>query len=108
MTFVTKTFVISSISSPLLMLISITLIVKQFAQLLGKRQLLFLKQWENLEIILRIIKIALGTSLAVQWLRLCTSTAGGMGSIPDWRTKIPRAARHGQKKKLYLRERYSI
>ena len=26
----------------------------------------------------------LGTSLVVQWLRLCTSTAGGTGSIPGW------------------------
>ena len=34
-----------------------------------------------------------GTSLVVQWLRLCTSTAGGMGSIPSWRAKIP----HGKK-----------
>ena len=24
----------------------------------------------------------IGTSLAVQWLRLCASTAGGAGSIP--------------------------
>ena len=24
----------------------------------------------------------IGTSLVVQWLRLCASTAGGMGSIP--------------------------
>ena len=31
----------------------------------------------------------LGTSLAVQWLRLHSSTAGGVGLIPDWRTKIP-------------------
>ena len=30
-----------------------------------------------------------GTSLVVQWLRLHASTAGGMGSIPGWRTKIP-------------------
>ena len=29
-----------------------------------------------------------GTSLVVQWLRLCATTAGGMGSIPDWETKI--------------------
>ena len=28
------------------------------------------------------------TSLAVQWLRLCIYTAGGIGSIPDWGTKI--------------------
>ena len=38
------------------------------------------------------------TSLAVQWLRLCASTVGGMGSIPSWGTKIPHATR-GQKKK---------
>ena len=25
-----------------------------------------------------------GTSLVVQWLRLCASNAGGMGSIPGW------------------------
>ena len=38
------------------------------------------------------------TSLAVQWLRLLTSTAGGMSSIPGWGTKIPPTARHSQKK----------
>ena len=37
-------------------------------------------------------------SLAVQRLGLCTSTAGGPGSIPGWGTKIPQAARRGQKK----------
>ena len=31
----------------------------------------------------------LGISLAVQWLRLCTSTAGGVSSIPGLLTKIP-------------------
>ena len=31
------------------------------------------------------------TSLAVQWLRLCASSAGGIGSIPGWGTKIPHA-----------------
>ena len=36
--------------------------------------------------------------LVVQWLRLCTSTAGGMGSIPSWRAKIP----HGKKKLSWL------
>ncbi|XP_059950014.1 leydig cell tumor 10 kDa protein homolog isoform X1 [Mesoplodon densirostris] len=45
-----------------------------------------------------------GTSLAVQWLRLCTSTAGGAGSglIPGWGTKIPRATGRGPKKKKKL------
>ena len=32
-----------------------------------------------------------GTSLAVQWLRLCASTAGGVGSFPRPGTKIPHA-----------------
>ena len=40
-----------------------------------------------------------GTSLAVQWLRLHTSSAGGMGSIPGRGTKIPHAVQGGQKKK---------
>ena len=39
-----------------------------------------------------------GTSLAVQWLRLCASNAGDMGLIPGRGTKIPHATRHGQKK----------
>ena len=39
------------------------------------------------------------TSLVVQCLRLLSSTAGRMGSIPDPGTKIPCAAQHSQKKK---------
>ena len=38
-----------------------------------------------------------GTSLVVQWLRLCTSNAGGVGSISGWGTEIPYAAQCGQK-----------
>ena len=44
-------------------------------------------------------KIASGTSLAVQWLRLQASTEGGVGPIPGWGTKIPHAMQRGQKKK---------
>ena len=33
-----------------------------------------------------------GTSLVVQWVRLCTSTAGGTSSIPGQGTEIPHAA----------------
>ena len=40
-----------------------------------------------------------GNPLVVHWLRLCTSTAGDMGVIPDRGTKIPHAVRHSQKKK---------
>ena len=39
----------------------------------------------------------LGTSLAVQWLRLHASTAGGMGLIPCRGNKILHAMWHGQK-----------
>ena len=39
-----------------------------------------------------------GTSLVVQWLRLCASTAGGVGSIPGRGTKTPHDAGSGQKK----------
>ena len=40
-----------------------------------------------------------GTSLAAQWLRLCVSNAGGMGSIPGRGTKIPYTLCHSQKKR---------
>ena len=42
------------------------------------------------------------SSLAVQWLRLYASTAGGMGSVPGQGTKIFQAARQGQKEKKKL------
>ena len=38
-----------------------------------------------------------GTSLAVQWLGLHASTAGGTGLIPGQGTKIPQAVQRGQK-----------
>ena len=38
-----------------------------------------------------------GNSLAVQWLGLHTSTAEGPGSVPGRGSKIPQAARGGQK-----------
>ena len=44
-------------------------------------------------------KLYLGTSLVVQGLRLCASTARGMGSSPGWGTKILHAAWSSQKKK---------
>ena len=45
-----------------------------------------------------------GTSLVVQWLRLCAPNAGGMGSIPGLGTKIPHAVWCSQKKekKIFL------
>ena len=38
-----------------------------------------------------------GTSMAVQWLRLCTSIAGGVGLTPDQGTKILHATWYSQK-----------
>ena len=43
--------------------------------------------------------MTLGTSLAVQGLRLCASTAGGAGLIPGQGTKILYALWHSKKKK---------
>ena len=40
-----------------------------------------------------------GTSLAVHWLRLCTSKTGGVGSIPVGGTKMPHAVQGSQKRK---------
>ena len=37
-------------------------------------------------------KMNAGTSPVVQWLRLCASNAGGVGTIPGQGTKIPRAS----------------
>ena len=48
-----------------------------------------------------------GTSLVVQWLRLCTSRTGGVGSIPGWTAKIPNAKQHSPKKKKWKESNYS-
>ena len=45
-----------------------------------------------------LIKINKGTSLVVQWLRLCTSTARGTGLIPGQETKILHAGQPKKKK----------
>ena len=37
--------------------------------------------------------------MAGQWLRLCATTAGGVGSIPGQGTKIPYASWHSKNKK---------
>ena len=43
------------------------------------------------------LKTELGNSLVIQWLGLHASTAGGIGSVPGWGTKIPHALWHSQK-----------
>ena len=49
--------------------------------------------------------LKMGTCLAVQWLRLHASTAGGTGSIPGQGTKIPHAAWRGQKNQKANRQK---
>ena len=43
-----------------------------------------------------------GTSLVVQWLRLSTATAGCVGLVPGWGTKIPHALQPGKKGPLIM------
>ena len=38
-----------------------------------------------------------GSSLVVQCLGLCTSTAGDMGPIPGWGTKVPHTMWRGER-----------
>ena len=45
------------------------------------------------------IKKGGGTSLVVEWLRLCAANAGGMGLNPGQGTKIPQATWCSQKKR---------
>ena len=49
------------------------------------------------------IKNHWGTSLAAQWLRLCTSNARSAGLIPGGGTKIPYAIQHSQENILVLK-----
>ena len=52
--------------------------------------------WKDLFVYVFLLKFDLeGLSLVARWLRLCTSTAGGTGSIPGWRAKILHAAKCG-------------
>ena len=44
----------------------------------------------------------------VQWLILYTSTAGGMGLIPDQGTKIPHVMWRGQKRKKINKVKISL
>ena len=53
----------------------------------------------NFRAIRRFKIICNRNSLAVQWLRLGASTAGGAGSFTGRGTKIPREVRRGQKKR---------
>ena len=46
--------------------------------------------------------------MVVQWLRLCTSTAGGVGLIPGQGTKLLHAIRHGQKINLKIKKKLPL
>ena len=47
----------------------------------------------------------LGTSLAIQWLRFCVSTEGGMGSVPRWGARILLATQ-GKAKRIHTRREH--
>ena len=47
----------------------------------------------------QIKNVILGTSLAIQWFRLCASTAGGADSVSGGGIKILHATQHGRKVK---------
>ena len=57
--------------------------------------------WKSFRCTMYWFKKYSGTCLAVQQLRLCTSTAGGMGLISDGGTKILHDAQCGQKKSIH-------
>ena len=52
-----------------------------------------------------MVKCRQGTSLVVQWVRLCTSKSWGAGSFPHQGTKIPHAMQCGQKIKFQLKKK---
>ena len=55
--------------------------------------------WERVNMQDRIVHSTnTGTSLVVQWLRLHTSTSGGVGLIPDQGSMTPHATQCGQTK----------
>ena len=68
----------------------------------GNSQYFLLSFSVNLKLLQKKSITVSGTSLAVQWLRLCTSSIGGIGSIPGQRTKIPHATWCSQKKKKFI------
>ncbi len=39
-----------------------------------------------------------GQSVVAHWLKICASTAGGMGLIPHWETKIPHTTQPEKRK----------
>ena len=47
----------------------------------------------------------IGPSQVVQWLRVCTSTAGGMGLIPGWGTRILYTVWLGKKQKKEIKKK---
>ena len=44
----------------------------------------------------------------VQWLRLCTSGAGGLGLIPSWGSKTPHAVQWGKNNEKKVKKNNSL
>ena len=69
----------------------------QISHIMGK----FFTVWAIREALYVYLKIEfVGISLAIQWLRLCTFIAGGIGLIPDW--EIIPCMLHGMAQNIFL------
>ena len=69
----------------------------------------YIKATQNsTKIVISIKKKVFGTSLAVQWLRLHASNAGGTDSIPGRGTKIPDAAKKKKRPFSFLDSKETI
>ena len=55
-----------------------------------------------------IKRVTWGTSLAVQWLRLCAPNAGDMGSIPGRGTQIPHVTKHRKNNNSNLKKKKTV
>ena len=51
--------------------------------------------YKEKKLFLAILKLETGTSLVVQWLKLCASNTGDASSIPGREIKTPHAAQCG-------------
>ena len=57
----------------------------------------YMREERQVSRVIFIKHIEMGTSLEVQGLGLCASTAGELGLIPGRGTRIPQATRYSQK-----------
>ena len=52
------------------------------------------------------LKLGIGTSFVVQWLRRCAPIAGGMCSVPGQETRIPHTTGLDLKKNFLIKKKW--